>query len=131
MQSFYNSTFEISVNVEKSISSALAILCGASKDKSVEVAKTLVNGKIQGKATLSMKAFKYDALLKIDKNGYKKLVLEDIDQTYKKMLDFGATSFWETELGAEDFEGAGSLCHGWSAMPVYYYNILGENKKEK
>lgn len=34
---------------------------------------------------------------------------------------FGETgTFWETELGAADFGGAGSLCHGWSAIPVYY-----------
>ena len=27
--------------------------------------------------------------------------------------------------GDADFENAGSLCHGWSAMPIYYYNKLG------
>ena len=27
-------------------------------------------------------------------------------------------------LGAEDFGGAGSLCHGWSALPVYYLSKL-------
>ena len=26
--------------------------------------------------------------------------------------------------GESDFSKAGSLCHGWSAMPIYYYNIL-------
>jgi len=40
------------------------------------------------------------------------------------MLDAGATSFWETELGECDFDRAGSLCHAWSSMPVYYYSIL-------
>ena len=35
------------------------------------------------------------------------------------MVFSGATSFWETELGADDFDGAGSLCHGWSAAPLY------------
>lgn len=37
------------------------------------------------------------------------------------MLFEGATSFWETLNGSEDFKGAGSLCHGWSAIPVYLY----------
>lgn len=37
------------------------------------------------------------------------------------MLFDGATSFWETLIGSEDFNGAGSLCHGWSAIPVYLY----------
>jgi len=40
------------------------------------------------------------------------------------MLDRGATAFWETIKGADDFGGAGSLCHGWSALPIYYYEIL-------
>lgn len=33
----------------------------------------------------------------------------------------GATSVWETSLGAEDFHRAGSLCHGWSTVPVLTY----------
>ena len=41
------------------------------------------------------------------------------------MLDEGATSAWETKIGASDFSNAGSLCHGWSAVPVYYYNKFG------
>jgi hypothetical protein len=40
------------------------------------------------------------------------------------MLENGATSFWETIEGEAAFDKAGSLCHGWSALPVYYYNIL-------
>ena len=40
------------------------------------------------------------------------------------MLKAGSTTVWETELGEEDFSGAGSLCHGWSAMPIYYYHTL-------
>ncbi|MBQ9941314.1 MAG: hypothetical protein IJO74_07235 [Clostridia bacterium] len=71
-----------------------------------------------------MICFKYDALLKTDKEKYKKYILDDIRKKYKKMLGQGATSFWETENGANDFDNAGSLCHGWSSMPIYYYNIL-------
>ena len=78
-------------------------------------------------ATLSMKPFFYDALL-TDKDGYSQFVLDDIKRVYKNMLDDGATSFWETELGWLDFNKAGSLCHGWSAAPVYYFSILGAIK---
>ena len=43
------------------------------------------------------------------------------------MLDAGATTVWETADGAAAFDNAGSLCHGWSAIPVYYYaTLLGE-----
>ena len=69
---------------------------------------------------LSSKGFVYDALLKADKN-YGDFIVSDIIKTYKPMLNAGATSFWETENGADDFGGIGSLCHGWSAMPVYYF----------
>jgi hypothetical protein len=40
-------------------------------------------------------------------------------RVYGDMLRQGATSLWETALGAADFGGAGSLCHGWSALPVW------------
>jgi hypothetical protein len=79
--------------------------------------------------TLSMLCFKYDALLKVDKARYTSEILRDIDERWGKMLDAGATTFWETEEGYKDFNGAGSLCHGWSAIPVYYYHILLDKNK--
>lgn len=75
--------------------------------------------------SLSMRAFYYDALLMADEKN-KDYVLEDIKARYKKMLDAGATTFWETELGWVDFEYAGSLCHGWSALPAYYLSVFAE-----
>ena len=74
--------------------------------------------------TLSMNIFRFDALLSVNKEKYSGFILQEIDRIYGKMLQEGATSFWETEKGAEDFDGAGSLCHGWSAIPIYYYHIL-------
>lgn len=53
---------------------------------------------------------------------YKKFVLLDIKKRWGKMLRNGATAFWETEKGEADFDGAGSLCHGWSAIPLYVIN---------
>ena len=74
--------------------------------------------------TLCMAGFVYDALLQTDKGLYTPWIFADIEQKYGYMLQRGATSFWETIHGEADFDGAGSLCHGWSAMPVYYYHIL-------
>ena len=39
----------------------------------------------------------------------------------------GATTLWETAEGGNDFAYAGSLCHGWSSLPAYYFRagILG------
>lgn len=75
-------------------------------------------------ATLSMNCFRYDALLKEDKEKYSPVILKELDESYFMMLRAGATSFWETIIGADDFGGAASLCHGWSALPIYYYSIL-------
>ena len=105
------------------LANSLAVLCGAAdKAEAANIAEALTDGATTlTKTSLSMMCFKYDALLETDREKYKKYVLNDIDEKYKYMLDNGATSFWETEIGEKDFGNAGSLCHGWSAMPVYYY----------
>ena len=72
--------------------------------------------------SLSMKCFVYDALIKIDKQQYKDFILNDIRHTYEPMIETGTV--WETVVGAKDFDNAGSLCHGWSSTPIYYFNIL-------
>ena len=71
-----------------------------------------------------MRAFLYDALLLTDREGYADFILEDIKRVYEPMLKTGNNTVWETELGEGDFDNAGSLCHGWSAIPIYYFNIL-------
>lgn len=104
---------------------SLAILCGAAKEEQTQViCDALLREDILTKTSLSMRCFKYDALLKISRDKYAEYVIEHIIRTYEPMLDAGSTSFWETELGEKDFCGAGSLCHGWSAMPAYYFSIL-------
>ena len=52
----------------------------------------------------------------------KERVFEQIDEIWGHMLDCGATTFWETQIGSADFTLAGSLCHGWSSVPVYLYH---------
>ena len=105
---------------------ALAILCGAAEgeqaDRIAEILAKEENGLTP--ISLSMLCFKLDALLMCDREKYRSYVLEDLDRRYTKMLEAGATSVWETELGEADFAQAGSLCHGWSAMPIYYYSTL-------
>jgi len=105
---------------------ALAILCGAVQGKEAQALAEKLTDRSNGwtPATLSMVCFLYDALLKVDREKYCGFILNDIDTKYKKMLDVGATSFWETEKGESDFADAGSLCHAWSSMPVYYYHLL-------
>lgn len=70
--------------------------------------------------TLSHSIFKYEALLK-DPEKYGKAVFDKVREDYAYMLSEGATSFWETIDGESAFDNAGSLCHGWSALPAYLY----------
>ncbi len=50
-----------------------------------------------------------------------------ISELWGQMVSQGATTCWETIDGAGAFSGAGSLCHGWSAVPPYFYGayLLG------
>ena len=70
--------------------------------------------------TLSHSIFKYDALMQ-NREKYAQFVLDSIAELWGKMLYSGATSFWETIDGESAFANAGSLCHGWSAIPIYIY----------
>lgn len=76
--------------------------------------------------TLSYSIFRYEALLQ-EPGKYAKVVFHEIAQRWGRMLFSGASTFWETDKGLHDFDGAGSLCHGWSAIPIYLYGayVLG------
>ncbi len=80
--------------------------------------------------SLSMIGFKYDALIKACGNEYNDYILSNIRTEYKKMLDDGATSFWEYDYDyVKAKDEAGSKSHGWSAMPICYYHVLNYTDK--
>lgn len=111
------------------LGNSLAILSGVSVGKQASnVAQKLMTEGEMVKVTLSMQCFKYDALLQLNKANAN-YVIADIERNYGYMLSQGATSVWETIEGQTAFDNAGSLCHGWSAMPVYYLNVLTEQQK--
>lgn len=102
------------------LGNSYAILCGLADDNAAE---TLLAATDIVPITLSMNIFLYDALLQKDKK-YKDYILQDIDGKYHRMLAEGATTFWETEEGRHAIAHTGSLCHGWAALPIYYYTLL-------
>ncbi len=108
-------------NAASQLGNAMALLIGLGDERTVEALKF---DKSLIPATLSMLTFVYDALIARDADS-KAYILADIRQKYGQMLAAGATSFWETIDGESAFGGAGSLCHGWSAIPIHYYHILG------
>ena len=124
MDEEYRNTYSV-------LTQSLCMLCGAAKGVDTSVMLSLMannGGQIDGLTivpnTLSMNSFRFDALLIADKDTYAPVILSELDREYLRMLRAGATTFWETAIGAEDFDGAGSLCHGWSALPIYYYELL-------
>ena len=127
---FFNNdtkTFFISSKSEDAteLANSFALLLGLfDKEDEEAICKKLISGEL-AQCSLSMKPFKYDALLLVDKEKYAPHVIEEIRATYKKIVDAGSTTVWETIDGASAFDNAGSLCHGWSSIPIYYYNTLG------
>ena len=107
------------------LTNALAILSGVCPDSLAEsIAERLVTDTDLVDTSLSMRTFLYDALLSVNRERYSDYVLLDIARIYAPMLKTGNNTVWETELGEADFGNAGSLCHGWSAIPIYYFNTL-------
>ncbi len=124
-QAFYNNEaglFSMSVDGKEYtvLGNSLAILAGlTSQSESENICRKIINGELAD-CSLSMKIFKYDALLATNEAKYKEWVFNEIRREYGKMTERGNT-VWETADGACAFENAGSLCHGWSAIPIYYY----------
>ena len=77
--------------------------------------------------SLSNKIWAYEALLKADTENLG-FVLRDIEKTFGGMVTCGDTTLYETEGGAADFHLAGSLCHGWSAVPCYIFQRYAKEK---
>lgn len=121
-----NGTYFIQEKNEKptELANALAVVSGvATGDVADGICQKLSNNELEP-CSLSMKVFKYDAMIKQNKEKYKDAILDEIRKTYKVMLDSDSTTVWETLEGGAAFENAGSLCHGWSSVPVYYYDLL-------
>ena len=104
-------------NIFHELTQALAILSGtADWELLAPMLAKEDNGLV--KVTLSTSIYKYDALLK-GGNQYLEFVTDDIAKIWGDMIYAGANTLWETSVGADDFGNAGSLCHAWSAVPVY------------
>lgn len=71
----------------------------------------------------SCSLFKYMAFMEA-KDKYEDFIWESILAIWEPIILSGSTSVWETSLGAWDFGGAGSMSHGWSAVPLWVYSQL-------
>ncbi|MBO4889157.1 MAG: hypothetical protein J5589_12730 [Firmicutes bacterium] len=110
------------------LTQALSLLAGlVSPEKEEEILEALAGHRSKLiPITLSHSIFKYEALF-LRPERYASYVFERIAEDYGYMLSRGADTFWETIEGASAFGNAGSLCHGWSAVPVYFYRKNWQN----
>lgn len=107
------------------LGNSMAIITGVIEGESAKyICKKMTEGALYD-CSLSMKFFEYEALLSVDKERYSSFILEEIRRNYKVMLDYGSDTTWETLDGESAFDNAGSLCHGWTAVPIYFYHKLG------
>lgn len=126
-EAFYNSatgvfSMTIGGNDYTVLGNSLAILSGLTSKKENEViCEKIANGDLSD-CSLSMKGFKFDALLATDKAKWQGHVRDEIQKDYGKMVENGNT-VWETSDGASAFDNAGSLCHGWSSVPILYLSM--------
>ena len=106
---------------------ALALLSGAADGERAKMLRRAIAVKDERliPATLSYLLFVYEALISDDE--FREAAVEDARKLWGGMILKGATSFWETIEGADAFSKAGSLCHGWSAVPawLWYAGYLG------
>ncbi len=107
---------------------SLVLLCGIPDGEQCRRLRSVLADKNNDlvKIMLSYTIYKYDALLQ-ERETYLPAVLEEIKERWGRMLFEDCKTFWESDGGAADFEEAGSLCHGWSAIPlyIYYRYVLG------
>ncbi len=110
------------------LTQSLALLAGVVPEREAQGLRAKLANRENGmvRATLSYSIYKYEALLQQPEQ-FGLAAMEDIRKDWAYMLSHGATTFWETIKGAADFDDAGSLCHGWSGIPVYFWHayILG------
>ena len=124
-QAYRLSTYEDRLEIYPELVQALTVLAGVCKDpdQKKDLLRRMAGGEFSPTTTLSHRIYCYQALSTCPE--MKEAIVRDVDARWFEMLAKGATSFWETERGADDFDLAGSLCHGWSAVPIWvYWNCL-------
>ncbi len=87
-----------------------------------KVSATLAQGRLAS-CTLSAAFYLLRSVLQ-DSGPCRDAIRRRLSATWEKMLLSGAGTLWETEAGGRDFAFAGSLCHGWSALPVYFHQAV-------
>ena len=76
---------------------------------------------------LTFSSMPYLGLLAARQDGgfFRKMLKGRLQSEFAPMLnDSDMGTLYETASGADEFEFAASMCHGWSALPVYYNHAI-------
>ncbi|MDD2709942.1 MAG: family 78 glycoside hydrolase catalytic domain [Verrucomicrobiae bacterium] len=102
------------------LTQALAILCGIG----TETIRNKLRREFSDKPALvpmTLSSLFYGARVLMGANSAEQIHFANLCRgQFSSMLSRQATSLWETAKGGDDFDYAGSLCHGWSALPVWF-----------
>ncbi|MCQ2378755.1 MAG: hypothetical protein MJ016_06035, partial [Victivallaceae bacterium] len=106
---------------------ALALYCGVIPGKDeTQLLDRILDGEF---IPISLSSLRYlvDALMRRNEEKYARRAEALIREKFLPMTRGDSTTMWETEDGEAAFDRAGSLCHGWSALPLYFFHryVLG------
>lgn len=102
-----------------------ACYSGLAKEEKDALLETLCKPNSLTPLSLNNYLFKYELLLQ-QKGRYDAYVKKEVNRLWGKMVRQPPYTGWETLRGWKDFASAGSLCHGWSAVPLYVYHVFQE-----
>ena len=112
-------------DIQTNLVNCMAVLSGVATSDQLGV---IVEGLVEDRyipMSMALNLYKYVVLANVNTEKYKSYILDCIRRDYSIMLDAGSDTVWETMLGEKDFDGCGSLCHGWNTAPIYIYHRLG------
>lgn len=123
-------SYESGKNVINRQQNVLALLYGfaSEKESKLILKKVLCNENIP---PITTPYFKFFELIALCENGLEETAINMLDSYWGKMVELGATSFWEkfdqTQTGVEHYamynnSFGKSLCHAWGSGPIY---VLG------
>ncbi|MCK4244860.1 MAG: family 78 glycoside hydrolase catalytic domain [Candidatus Omnitrophica bacterium] len=102
-------------------------LCNCAQKERIPFILPLIENAPEEVVSAGSPFFMFFTLEALAKLGKIKEALSIIRKKWGLMLDKGATTFWETFPGFDQFWWTRSHCHGWSAGPTYFLStkILG------
>lgn len=93
------------------------------KDRKHELLQRIMDGKEFIPVTFSVLPYLVEALFRQTPET-RTYIEQRIRKSFEPLLEKGLTTFPETSYCGDAFQKAGSLCHGWSAIPAWFSHAM-------